>query len=268
VRSVADRVKTAVCWLALCAGPVFAQTSQPPPGPVPGQAQAASDPASAATPQEVRAARDKVMTDPDLGSVHKERSLRFKPSEPSKSDTPAKREPTPPWLFSFALWLAEAGRVVIWVLGALAVALILVGLRHWVKVRADVAAAKSIKLPSHVRELDIRPESLPDQIGAAARTLWQQGEQHAALSLLYRGALSRLVHNHAVPIRAASTEGECVQLAARRLSPERGAFFGRLVSAWQLTVYGARLPEPEAVLALCDSFDAHLGAKGTPGVAP
>jgi len=80
------------------------------------------------------------------------------------------------------------------------------------------------------------------------------------LSLLYRGALSRLVHQHAVPIRAASTEGECVALAAARLAPERSAFFGRLVSAWQLAVYGARLPESSSVLALCADFDTQFRA--------
>jgi hypothetical protein len=63
-----------------------------------------------------------------------------------------------------------------------------------------------------------------------------------------------------VPIRAASTEGECVALARARLDAERGTFFARLVSAWQLAVYGARLPDAQQALALCRDFDAHWPA--------
>lgn len=223
---------------------------------------------SGPTRQQVQSARDKVKADPNLGGTHTEQSLRFKKSGDKPKDKVDQREPAPTWLLGLARWVAEAGRLVIWVLGALAVALLAVGLRHWIKIRAEAGQIKGIKLPSHVRELDIRPESLPEQIGAAARDLWARGEQRAALSLLYRGALSRLVHEHGVPIRAASTEGECVQLASRRLGPGPSDFFGQLVGAWQLTVYGARLPEAAAVMALCDGFDRALGARTPPGAAP
>ena len=97
--------------------------------------------------------------------------------------------------------------------------------------------------------------------------LWQRGQARAALSLLYRGALSRLVHGHGVPVRAASTEGECVQLAARHLAAPGSAFFARLVGLWQAAVYGARLPDEASVLALCAEFDARLPRRSTPGPA-
>jgi hypothetical protein len=127
-----------------------------------------------------------------------------------------------------------------------------------VGVRAGGARPGKAPLPSHVGSLDIRPESLPDDIGNAAAGLWQRGQQRAALSLLYRGALSRLVHAHGVPVRAASTEGECVALASTRLAPEAQAFFVRLVDAWQLAAYGGRLPGTAQVLAICGEFDLHL----------
>jgi hypothetical protein len=209
--------------------------------------------------EDVQAAHDQVRQDPNLGGTKKEQKLRFKDFEPWKPK-PTKSEPPPHWLVGLARWLAEAGRLLIWALGAVAVALFIVGLRHWIRVRADAVATKGIRhLPSHVRELDIRPESLPERIGATARALWESGEHRPALSLLYRGALSRLVHDHAVPIRAASTEGECVHLTAKRLTRQHSDFFARLVGAWQLAVYGARLPDSASVLALCDDFDLHLG---------
>lgn len=247
MRSVLEVMKagrTALLVLTLCTGQALAW------------AQAAPTPSR----EEVQSARDQVRKDPNLGGTRQEQTLRFKDMNDWKSK-PSKSEPPPMWLVGMARWIADAGRLVIWALGAVAVALFLVGLRHWIRVRAEGASVKTLQLPSHVRELDIRPESLPNQIGATARDWWLRGEHHAALSLLYRGALSRLVHDHAVPIRAASTEGECVQLAARRLSQDRSAFFARLVSAWQLTVYGARMPQSDSVLALCADFDTHLGAK-------
>ncbi len=200
-----------------------------------------------------------VRADPDLPGSHKERTLRFKKTD---ADAPEpKPSPRAPWLVDLARWIADGGRVLVWVLGALAVAALAVKLRHWIQVRAPAwARPGSTVLPSHVRDLDIRPESLPEQIGLAARELWERGEQRPALSLLYRGALSRLVHGHGVPIRAASTEGECVMLAAQRLPPTPSAYVGQLVQAWQLAVYGARLPESAQVLTLCAEFDSQLRA--------
>ncbi|HEY0820363.1 MAG TPA: DUF4129 domain-containing protein [Rhizobacter sp.] len=225
---------------------------------------AAADAASAPTREQVNREVDTLRQDPNLAGKRKEKTLRFKERTPEAKKKPREDEAgTWAWLRNFARWLTEAGRVLVWVAAAVGVALFLVGLRHWIRVRAGaVKGTAAGPLPSHVRDLDIRPESLPERIGEAAAALWQKGEHRAALSLLYRGALSRLVHQHQVPIRAASTEGECLALAARRLAPERSAYFARLVEAWQVTVYGARLPEGDSILALCREFDTQLPRAG------
>lgn len=227
-----------------------------------GDVFAAESAAAAAAPTREQVSREieTLRQDPDLGGLHKQKTLRFK-----QQDKPDKKAPESApgnwwqWVRGFARWMTEAGRVAMWVGAAVLVALFLVGLRHWVRVRGGaVKGTATGPLPSHVRDLDIRPESLPERIGEAAAALWQRGEHRAALSLLYRGALSRLVHQHGVPIRAATTEGECMALAARRLAPERSAYIGRLVQAWQFAVYGAHLPDTDSVLALCRDFDAQL----------
>lgn len=224
----------------------------------------AADAASAPTREEVNREVADLRQDPAFSGKRKEKTLRFKERNAAEKKKDASKDDNAwTWLLNFSRWLTEAGRVAVWVVGLVLVALFLVGLRHWIRVRAGaVKGTAAGPLPSHVRDLDIRPESLPDRIGEAAAALWQKGEHRAALSLLYRGALSRLVHQHQVPIRAASTEGECLALAARRLAPERSAYFGRLVQAWQLAVYGGRLPENDAVAALCRDFDQHLRSSG------
>ena len=70
--------------------------------------------------------------------------------------------------------------------------------------------------------------------------------------------LDEQLHEHELPVRASSTEGECSALAARHLDAGRAAFVARLVGLWQLAVYGAHLPESSAVLAVCEQFDAQL----------
>ena len=112
--------------------------------------------------------------------------------------------------------------------------------------------------PTHVRNLDIRPESLPPNVGAAAKKLWERGDHRAALSLLYRGLLSRLTHVHRVPILDSSTEGDCLSLLPGRVAPKTGDYATRLVDAWRGFVYGGAEAETPAVHALCDGFSAAL----------
>lgn len=258
-----SRAGATALWLSLAcgAGPAMAQEAAP----VASAPSSASASASAPTREQVRREVEALRADPDLSSTIKQKTLRFKDKKAEDKRKPDADGNPFAWLREFARFVTEVGRVVVWLGAALLVALLLVGLRHWVRVRAGAVKGPGAPLPSHVRDLDIRPESLPARIGEAASALWARGEHRAALSLLYRGALSRLVHQHAVPIRAASTEGECLALAAKRLEPQRSAFFGRLVQAWQLAVYGARLPDTGEVMGLCEAFDVQFGA--TPGVA-
>jgi hypothetical protein len=225
-------------------------------------------PAAAAPPSraEIDRAVEAVRKHPDLSGTRTEKSLRFKQSKAEQRKQEEKEKEGEGggqpfgWLRDVIRWIADAGRVFIWTLGAILVAMLAVGIWRWMQVRGGITRAARATLPSHVQSLDIRPESLPNTIGAAAAQLWQRGEQSAALSLLYRGALSRLVHGHGVRIRAASTEGECVSLARAALDAPRSSFFARLVGAWQLAVYGARLPSGEQALALCREFDTHWPA--------
>jgi hypothetical protein len=206
----------------------------------------------------VEQAASAVRADPNLGGLTKERIWRFRDRD--RPDPPARPMP---WLSELVRWLAESGRVLVWLLGALAVAVVIVTARRWLAAHGDTIGTRGARLPSHVRELDIRPESLPADIGAAVRQLWLEGERRAALSLLYRGALSRLVHCYAVPIGDASTEGDCVRLARAALPAPRGDFVGALVDAWQLAVYGNRPLATEQVMRLCADFDRLLPAAGS-----
>ena len=225
-----------------------------------GAAASAAEPARAPlSAAAVEAAASAVRADPDLGGVRKERTWRLR----KKDDDRDRPVPPPLWLRELAGWLAEGGRGLMWLLGAAALAVLVVTARRWLTLGGAASDRRGARLPSHVRELDIRPESLPADIGAAVRELWLAGERRAALSLLYRGALSRLVHSYAVAIGDASTEGDCLRLARAALPAPRGDFVAALVAAWQLAVYGDRPLATAHVLGLCADFDRLL-----PAVAP
>lgn len=243
---------TVIAGSASCA-PAWAQAPAAAPGEPPAR-------------QQVQSAAARVRADPNLPGSKSEKTLRFK-DQAKKPEEKKKDSDGFAWLRDFVTKVSEAARLLVWALGALALAWLVIRIRRWVQVRAGGGRHRMAPLPSHIGSLDIRPESLPDDVGSEVASLWQRGQRRPALSLLYRGALSRLVHLHAVPIRNASTEGECVALSEGRLAPPSLAFFARLVAAWQLAAYGGRLPPTAGVLALCAEFDAQLGAPAGPAKA-
>ena len=217
---------------------------------------AAEEPRSVPTETEIAAAIERVAADPNLAGEEKHRVLRWSSSSDAKP-------PSSPgwfrWIGELFSWLAQTSRVLVWlVLIVLAGLLVLAIVRVIQNARGTGARQRRLDVPTHVRELDIRPESLPDDIGKAALAHWEAGERRAALSLLYRGLLSRLVHVHSVPIRESTTEGDCVALAARHLQSDRTSYVSRLVRTWQHAVYGAHEPETTAVRLLCDGFASAL----------
>lgn len=220
-----------------------------------GRAQAPVPPAPALSASAVMQAASAVEADPLMGSIEQRPVLRWK--DKSKERTPDAKE-LDGWM-SFIRNLSTGLRLATWLVLTVLFLLILLRLRDWVQRRGRSASLDPLA-PTHVGSLDIRPQSLPEHIGAAARALLDQGETRAALSLLYRGALSRLVHAHAVPIRAASTERECLSLAAPRLAAEQHAFLARLVLAWQAVAYAHRDLPADELAPLCQNFDAALGA--------
>jgi Domain of unknown function (DUF4129) len=207
----------------------------------------------AITDHDVDAAIAKVKTDPNLSQEKTIRTLKWR----DQDNQPKRKSSWFGWLGDLFGFIAQTGRVIVWLALGVAIALLIVAIVRIVRSIQPNAKVIPFTVPTHVRDLDIRPESLPDDIGAAARTLWEQGEHRAALALLYRGLLSRLVHVHAIPIRHSSTEGDCLALAVQRL-PSQREYVTQVIRLWQHAVYGGQLPQSDAVHALCAGFAAAL----------
>jgi len=220
-------------------------------GPVPADAARPSD-------GEIEQALDQVRADPNLAPQRTVRTLRWI----------GRQQPSAPdsgwiiWLLKAAARLADSARRLMWFAGAVVLAVIAVSILR-ARERRQATAGTGFVAPTHVRDLDIRPETLPLDIGAAARALWDAGDRRAALALLYRGLLSRLIHVHRIPIRDSSTEGDCLELAARHLTDAPRQYAAGLIRVWQRFVYGGEELQTPMVQALCDGFAGALDGRAT-----
>ena len=218
---------------------------------------AASAPADAAaigtylSRDEIRAAAAKLRADPNLGGENTLRTLRW------NQVNEAKAGPTSRWLTQVFDFLAQSSSLIVWIAGALCVAIAVVWGIRMLRKRAPATATPELEVAS-LHGLDIRPESLPENIGAAALELLEAGREREALSLLYRGALSRAVHRHGIAIGAAATEGEALRAVNATLDPPRAAYFTDLVALWQRTVYAGESVSAKPIARLCRGFAESL----------
>ena len=206
---------------------------------------------------EMARARDTVKADPLVAPQRTFKSLKWRDAgSPRRSSTPAWMA----WIVGLFTWFGESARYLLWAVAAVLAVLLVRYVFAVARPHVTLAVDEPLIPPTHVRDLDIRPEHLPDDIGAAARTLWDDGHQRAALALLYRGLLSRLAHAHNVPIADSTTEGDCLQLTALHLPAARRDYASRLVGVWQRAVYGREAIDTAAVHDLCGDFSAAMNA--------
>jgi hypothetical protein len=173
----------------------------------------------------------------------------------------------PDWikgLEKFFRAIAELLRIGVWVLVGIGIIILVLCVHYWWRVYAARGNAAVVEVPTRVGALDIRPETLPEDVGAAARALWLAGDSIGALSLLYRGALSALVTRFAAAIKSSSTEEECLRAARVCVGGSSAGYFESLTRAWQSTVYAGRKPETSTVLTLCDGFRDQFIVSGSP----
>jgi hypothetical protein len=200
---------------------------------------------------------DRILADPVFG--RKETTSRWVYREQrGNGDLPAWLRDLLKSIERLAKWMANAFEVLVWVGGAVLLALVIFVAVHyrerWWKRRAPR------EIPPQLFGLDVRPESLPDDVGAAARRLLEGGNAVAALSMLYRGALSALIHRGAVDFRPGDTERDCLERSRPVLTAAALAYFRGLLDAWRWAAYARRAPEAAELQMLCDAWPRYFGA--------
>jgi len=207
---------------------------------------------------EIRRQLDQVFAHDDLRGYRCEEQweLRIEPKE----EKPKQKTPPllPRWLVAILAGVFKAALI------ACGIALVAWLLwRYAAPQRFNFSSAQAPRLATAVGGLDIREESLPADVAGAVRALWQQGQQRAALALLYRATLSRMVGRQALRIHHGATEGECLALArnahaAGELDSASLELASQATTLWLNAAYGAHWPAADAVSALCTRWQAHF----------
>jgi Domain of unknown function (DUF4129) len=192
--------------------------------------------------------------DPNLGGQTKIRTLRWvTKSQPRPPPT------SPSWIIGLFDYIGQFGGLLLWIVGAGGVAVAAVWILRLLKSGAPRAVAIQPDADDRqVLDLDIHPDSLPDDVSAAAFELLRAGRLRDSLSLLYRASLSSAVHRFGVTLGAHHTEREVLKTVKIALDDARARYFADLVATWQRVVYAGEAVSPEAVLPLCAAFSTHF----------
>ena len=148
------------------------------------------------------------------------------------------------------------------ILAYAAIALAVIFLLYYLLRRFDLLGRErsSYVPPATLFGLDVRPESLPDDVAGAALELARAGDLLKALSLLYRGALVTLLHRDGVELASGDTEDDCLRKSRKHIPDPSLAYFARLLATWQRLAYARRQVPNSEVEALCGDWRAHFAA--------
>ncbi|MFV3303749.1 DUF4129 domain-containing protein [Pseudomonas sp. NY15181] len=158
-------------------------------------------------------------------------------------------------------YIAQIIEVLLW--GALisVVALLIWRYREWLRLfagRIGLPQRPRREVPSVLFGLELAPETLPEDVASEAERLWDE-QPRAALGLLYRALLSRLLHDFRVPLRDSTTEGEVLARVETLDNPPLDSFSRSLTLHWQALAYGHRAPQAELKQELCEQWRSLFG---------
>ncbi|WP_346838055.1 DUF4129 domain-containing protein [Microbulbifer sp. SAOS-129_SWC] len=260
-----------------------------------GIATAVPAPASRAdTPQQARESIDKVLAGDDFHRRETEHGWRLK-------ETQENNEAFPEWLIRLIEWLEQRSadkddasddtpsgfgpliggliEVLLWGGGAALVIYLLwqyrEPLRNALRLRPR-RRAPPVTTPETLFGLDVRRDSLPDDVCAEVLRLWAAGDQRTSLGLLYRATLAHLIERYQFEFGDHLTERECAGLVKRRhrdtgesarpnasAEPDKASrlvsaalshFVQRLTGTWQQLAYAHRAPAPAQLQQLCEQW--------------
>jgi len=149
-------------------------------------------------------------------------------------------------------FLLDASRIIVFLAAGILIAVVAMGI---VKFLPDSWYSNTRRRPT----LDLLSEqhhpltrSLPDDIAAAAKAALDSGDQRAATSLLYRGALRCVMRRHQLAIPSSATEQECRTLIERCGLAKQSNAFNRVVNEWSELAYGKEAVSIEQSESLID----------------
>jgi hypothetical protein len=199
----------------------------------------------------------KIIADPDFGGKKQELEWRYTGAADSASDQTEGDSSWMKGLLDFIEFLSKALRVLVWIALAAVICLVIYFSYRYRDAWFGPLRGRN-KPPEFLFGLDVRPESLPDDVVSAALQELAAGNATAALSLLYRGALVSLIHRSQLDFHAGHTEGDCLRLVREAVDAGSSDYFAELLDAWKRTAYGHDIPPAPLLEALCTRWRQHF----------
>ena len=153
--------------------------------------------------------------------------------------------------------VAQALKILLWGLLIGGLALVVWRYREWLRtfVSRPPRPPAATPAPTQLFGLELGVETLPEDVASTAEQLWPT-QPREALGLLYRGLLSRLLHEFNLPLKSADTEGQVLEHVQHLQQAQLLAFSNELTRHWQNLAYGHRLPPACALQKLCSDWRA------------
>ncbi len=205
---------------------------------------------------------ENVLETPDFGTEKTVRKWRFRNWVEENEDK------IPGWLIDLVEWwetninLHEVNKMInttaFWIKILLVGCFIFILVYLFYRFRGPLKKLRNSKTNPHSPEvmfgLDVRAESLPDDVPSQVMLLWRGGHHRDALGLLYRASLSQLIQHHALAFKSSHTEAECAALVRARGITTLSQYFMQLTRLWRHLAYGHQLPEASDMQSLCDNW--------------
>ena len=107
------------------------------------------------------------------------------------------------------------------------------------------------ELPTSLFGLDIKKESIPEDVVTTARSHWLNGEKRLAVAVLLRSSLIKLLHEYGCRFFGSDTESECCERIDQQVEQGISVYMRMLVSAWQRIAYAHIDPSDQQFEQLC-----------------
>ncbi len=197
------------------------------------------------------------------------KSWRLKDFDPAESSNNG----LPEWFINFISLMEKHGgflstlaeviaypfkylEALLWILVIVLIAWLVYRYRQQIKtfISPNDSEDELVTIPDVMFGLDVRRESMPDDVPEAIQALWEAGDTRDAVSLLYRASLSELIHQYGFAFSESDTEGECLDLVKQQGESNLSDFTQQLTHCWQQLAYGHIEPETSDVETLCDRW--------------
>ncbi len=155
---------------------------------------------------------------------------------------------TPEWIKVISVIFAKIIEYALWILLFIAMLMLFLTRHQWLHLFSlERDKEEAYQAPDILFGMDVREESLPDDIIGEAKRLWQQQKARESLSLLYRGALVHLLNKEKLPLENSHTEGDILKLSKKTLANNKQHYLSQLTAQWQLIAYAHRIPKEDAM---------------------